>query len=507
MIKKFLINSFQSKNAAVFLILLISLATNLLFFDPAKAPFMQPDSYGYVSMAKELSSFTLTDSATRTPTYPLYLAPFVAFNHLNWAIYGQIFISGITNVLIFLIAFRITKNILLSLCCALLVAVDFYLIDFQSQILTESLSSFLITLSLWLHLKFSIEKTSKKLIFLLIITDIALIFIRPVLVFLPGIMLLADGLIKNIFSKQRNISQLLKQPTIILLLCLQIFTVLWWCNQNRLRHNFFGISRLSDIALLGKLIQYDMLKNDPTNNTMPVSAQTIKSIAAKFRNTSTPTLLAIINAPMKETISFKEPKDAIKSILFQGNKFPPAKIALDYLIEDAHNTDPFLIYNELSARGFSPYNYLRESNSYFLKEKKLPFLIQTLRIMPRVILVPRTQGTLNPRITETFFFHFQIIFYLIISALSPIAVLSATSYLIYTWRKQPSKENLSLLLIIIPVWYVWFFVALLGYGSYNRLMMPVLPLIDMLVAFNIYAFIVFLKNRYFPQNNQIIIIK
>lgn len=123
----------------------------------------QFDSWGYLNIANNLfeqgvysrePNPPLLPDSTRTPLYPLFLYLFYFLNQPGWAIiFIQAILSSLTACLVFSISqvLRIAKPF--GIVVALLFALDPVSIFFTNTVLTETLFTFLFTLSMYYFIR------------------------------------------------------------------------------------------------------------------------------------------------------------------------------------------------------------------------------------------------------------------------------------------------------------------------------------------------------------------
>jgi hypothetical protein len=129
-------------------------------------PVAFPDSIEYIKLSASLKSADLSPFYRRTPGYPFFLAVIFTIFQSNQflAVIGvQMFLSIFVSVLTFFIVRRITGGTLtVPFIAALVVALDLYLVGYDTALLTESLSTTLLVIGTWL-LFVALDKKSLKL--------------------------------------------------------------------------------------------------------------------------------------------------------------------------------------------------------------------------------------------------------------------------------------------------------------------------------------------------------
>ena len=152
--------------------------------------FYSGDSMSYLRPAKELiESGTFSSSGRlglfRTPGYPLMLVPGVWIGHPELvAISLQILLSCATVWLVFLIARRISGSERSALLCAFLYSIEPVSVVYSTQLLSETLFTFLLVLFLY-GLGRYLNSRSTVFLILSALSLTASAYVRPIGFFLP----------------------------------------------------------------------------------------------------------------------------------------------------------------------------------------------------------------------------------------------------------------------------------------------------------------------------------
>jgi len=476
------------------IVFFISLSFNLLYFDWQNAPVLFPDSGGYIQFADRISQWQKPDIFGRTPTYPLYLL--LLFENLKLATIGQIVIGTFSSVLLYLIGLQLLKRPWPVFFAVIVVSADYAIARFNSFILTENLSIFLLLLSLCLHILVLTGNAAKKIFIAAIVADILLIFVRPNLMFLPIIFFLFTFCYFIIFEKKD--AYLKKIRTFVFFgIILNITLISGYCYANYLQSGYFTISRLTDIAILGKILQYDMVRENTRTETMPDAAKKVigiqQELQKKMEEMKNENESA--NEPKLFSINYV-PSNSIKNILINGLKFVrwgiiyPSTTAISmplhkYLNEDQYKSNPYDIYNSLSRQSKNYLDEMKTANAYFLKNNYGEFFLKTMRNTPKVMMIYGSDSSLLEKYNNNKLLSFAIktgfFLFEIITIISPLAILISIFYFLWFVFKK-NKEKIAILgTILLAILYVVFNISALGYGDYSRLRMPVIPLIELLV--------------------------
>jgi len=170
----------------VIVLALIGVVERLIFW-LVYAPIPYPDTASYMRIAGVLSNFNLEGfDGTRVIGYPLFLALLGRDPKLVWL--AQMGLGLAISILIFLIILRATQRKDLALLGGLTYDLLAGQVFFEANLLTETLTSFLIVVSLALFTKLFVTKnhTSKLLLAMLLGVSSSLAgLVRPLFFFLP----------------------------------------------------------------------------------------------------------------------------------------------------------------------------------------------------------------------------------------------------------------------------------------------------------------------------------
>lgn len=246
------------------LLFVASLAINLWLIDPAKTPARFGDSASYESFARLLLSGRLPPDAARTPVYPAIIALFQSLGDVGWVVYAQIAGGALSIVLLYAVALRLVRNELVAAALALLLALDYFVVNFQAAILSESLSLAILMLSLWLHLIFSERSLRWPLAAAMVFNDLLLIFLRPNFLLLPICLYLIHLAMSFARPGDQRVAKDLLHRRVALGagILLIAASVVMWSAVNARRGGYAGFSSISEINLVGKWMQYQYMRQD-----------------------------------------------------------------------------------------------------------------------------------------------------------------------------------------------------------------------------------------------------
>ncbi len=148
-------------------------------------PIVFPDSPGYESLAMQLRTLSFEGyNGARSPGYPLLLVVAGGNHQFVWLIQSLMGIG--ISLMLFELAFSRTKNIRASFLIGLSYALAMNLLFFEASLLSESLSTFLVVLAVWLTVQVQHTGPNRRIfyyIFLGVVLGFAALT-RPLLLFM-----------------------------------------------------------------------------------------------------------------------------------------------------------------------------------------------------------------------------------------------------------------------------------------------------------------------------------
>lgn len=216
-----------------------------LFFIALTDPILKNDSFGYMSIARQIPDLTY-DDGSRTPIYPLFVAMFqVDPSHVRLA---QMSLGLLTTAGLFWLGWHLTRNNWISALCGASYGLNVAQIQNESEVATEALAACLLILSIAVVLSISETNRSiqgKYLLLGILVTLAALT--RPMLAFMPVLVLVALVAMKR---ARRNLW---------IYLVVGFIPILAWCTFNQVRFGMFGLTTITGYNLTdhsGKFIEY-----------------------------------------------------------------------------------------------------------------------------------------------------------------------------------------------------------------------------------------------------------
>ncbi len=209
-----------------------------------------PDSESYLITARKLiesGQFAtgLQPEIFRTPGYPLLLIPGILLGQQEIvAIFIQIMLSCFTIFLIYKIALAIWGESKIATFCALLYAVEPVSILWLILLMPETLFTALITLFIYLLIKYFDEKSWKQLL-CAAITLAASIYVRPIGYYLP-LLIAAILLIGSLTTIQKN-KILMIHACVFFLVAMGSVGI--WQVRNYVKTGYSGFAAVSDYNL------------------------------------------------------------------------------------------------------------------------------------------------------------------------------------------------------------------------------------------------------------------
>lgn len=209
-----------------------------------------PDTESYLITARKLIesgqfATSVQPEIFRTPGYPLLLIPGILLGQQEIvAIFIQIMLSCFTIFLIYKIALAIWGESKIATFCALLYAVEPVSILCQTLLMPETLFTALITLFIYLLIKY-FDRKSWQLLLCAAITLAASIYVRPIAYYLPFLVavILLIGSLRN-FQKNKI---LIIHAFVFFLVAMGSVGI--WQIRNYIKTGYSGFSAISDYNL------------------------------------------------------------------------------------------------------------------------------------------------------------------------------------------------------------------------------------------------------------------
>ena len=255
-------NENKSSGKSILILIFFASLVRILFFLHAPRPVVLPDSLGYFDLGKQILETKNPVHYSRPPVYPLFLSILTELTG-DWTapIYSDQFYRNFTTVVLIQSIMGIGSVIIVywlflelkvrektTFFLSLLYSGNILIIASEKSILTESFALFLLLVITYFSIQVVKTRRLKDLIILYFIFLLA-IFLKPVYLSLPIILLF----ITNLHLRQKKI--LLGS---ILLLIALIVPVLIYIKGNIFYHKYPGFSRISDFALLGQILYYNI---------------------------------------------------------------------------------------------------------------------------------------------------------------------------------------------------------------------------------------------------------
>lgn len=215
-----------------------------------------PDTPGYTTLAQHIVKYGQLVDVMRLPGYPLLIV-LVGATHLAAlsVVQAALFVAAVVEVYAALCL--ATRRAWLAAAIAALTGANIHIISYVKPILSEALTLFF-TASLALAVMLCIRRMSVRRLWAVAICLLALFLTRPEWIYLPvplfGYLLL--------LAWRRGVLRRLAPQA--LLAGVMLYGVLGlYIVVNGMQHNFYGITYVQNINLLGKVMQYGMHDEAP----------------------------------------------------------------------------------------------------------------------------------------------------------------------------------------------------------------------------------------------------
>jgi hypothetical protein len=431
----------------IIVLMLLPWLTGILFLENFGTPSRYPDSSSYFFVEKQLQQGMLMDTTVRTPAYPLFL--FVTHRVFGQndggIVYAQTLLMGITYVLCYLLLIKLQKKQNRALVITLLLGLNLNVLAFENVVLSETLAIFLVVLFVYLQFLLA-EKLSLVRFILNLFVGFSLIMVRPVLVGLPlclygfHLSVLAVLWLKARHTKHTKENEgLLKKIVVNVLGFVLICSVIvGYAFNNLVKYNYFGISRVGEIDLLGKLLQYGYL-NKLSTFTDPVNAE--------------------------NTLAFE-------------------KIKQGYVSAGITNLNPWEVMYRLtwsySPEAIADIPKLSEFMHNTLKNNWPSYIGYSLALMPKVFSdYPIYYAPLTLR-EPNYLFSVSV---KTMSLLRPVFFCICLFVGLRELLKGDIRLFSMLAILLLTVVYLVFATIFMAYSEYSRILVPVELVMDMIIAF------------------------
>jgi len=237
---------FIKKTGPVFFLILIAVAIRVFIF-LVMHPGIHTDSVTFFFL-NELDM-------VRTPGYPIFIEFLLCPNdlipittdYIKLICFGQLFFLGVLNsLLLYRIAYLLTRKRIFSLLMGIFYNFNYFIIGFEFQLLTETLSITLLFTVIVLYLQFF--KGKKSLALFAGVLMVLLIYTRPTYLLLGIFFPILTFF--GFYPKEKKGSFLKKLvPLWILFIAVNIIGAGGWALRNKIKFDYFGISSLMPYQL------------------------------------------------------------------------------------------------------------------------------------------------------------------------------------------------------------------------------------------------------------------
>lgn len=226
---------------------------------------LRPDSFGYYELSEQLFSPDFTTyivNERRGSIYPLFLqtimiisghshAPLLSpsfYEGINLIIMTQTAVGILSIIILFQLLRLIKIKLLYTYLFCFFMAVNPLLFQWERELLTESLGIFLLFSTIYLYIK-TLKTPSRKLFFLLFVSLTLSFLNRPIFIALPFI------LFPLLFLYSHDKTTKIKS---LFFLSVHIIFIFFIIHHNTVNFGYKGITRQLDLALLGKILHYNI---------------------------------------------------------------------------------------------------------------------------------------------------------------------------------------------------------------------------------------------------------
>lgn len=434
---------------AFFLIIFFASLVRLLYYFHAPGIIVSEDTWGYYERGELMVTTKVLVDPWRTPLYPLFLQlPLLIRGGFRSKIFSAPFESGMLQIillqsviavfsvpLLYLLLLRLKINRKISVLYCFFVSLDILVFCWDRLLLTESLTvSLLIASTLWAVSM--IGKANWRNSFVLLLLLLVSFLLRPVFILLPVALILP-----LILSGRK------KKTVVPLLTVLALFALFikLYVSLNGSLNRYNGISHISDINLLGKILQFHL----------PVASGKSSGIAY----------------------------DTLTAYLNQKGELMPWR----YLEKFPAVYSPRTEYN---------YESIRKFNSLVIKNNLPSFLFQSLKQLPGALLDTSEKVVLVDPHRNLAAFIFNLLFQ-IFKKLEYLTLLVFIFYPVsfLAFLKKADFKNTAVFIIGNVAVYEIILSVFFSYGEFGRLISVVQPELYLFIFWWIYQSVSFVSRH------------
>lgn len=418
------------KKDILYLASLISIASlvHLFYFYHAPGIIMSEDSYGYYEVGNLMLSKKIFVNDMRTPVYPVFLSSVVYLlggfaapvfspkflSGMHTVIYVQIFLGIFALVLLYFLLLNLNFKRLVAFIFSLFIAFDILLFSWERLIMTESLTIVWLIILSFILVK-TVKKPKKKYFCLLFFLFSFGFLLRPIYAALPVL------IIPLIIIYHRK-KEILITGSLTVLAC--FFLVFFYTYQNKIHYRYNGLSRISDINLLGVILKFDL----------PIEAgkkyQTVYTALSQYKK------LGLGSSPWTFTEKYPE--------VFYGENV---------------NRNELKDFNQAVITSNLP---------AYLFKSLLIFPSAMLETYPKIILVPASKGFL-PSFYQLLFYFYKNMQYLTF-LIFPFILVTTVKFL-----KKPNVTTTVMMILGVIILYQICLSVFFSYWDFGRLIAPIQP--------------------------------
>jgi len=253
------------RNQPIITVLLLCLAIRIIYREYSPDAVVTPDSFGYYDIGRKMLSESFWPNFVndhRTPLYPLFLNVLMAASgNIGAAVGSAQFMKGATFITIVQSVIALTGLYLLYKTALILkiekryaslftlfISLNHLLFAWEGVLLTESLVIFWIILTTYILL-IALKKIGSSVMVILLLLFIAGFLLKPAYLAFPLVTLPIIA-----FTHQKK--GILMPIVVSLLLFLAVPFA--YIKGNEALHNYSGVNHITDINLMGRILQYNL---------------------------------------------------------------------------------------------------------------------------------------------------------------------------------------------------------------------------------------------------------
>ena len=205
-----------------------------------------------------------------TGGYSLFLVPFVLLNgtgHLTYIVYAQMLLMVLSVFEVYLLTYRIAGHRWIGVVVASILALNVYVLDWEREIMTEALAFWMI-ITVFLVFEHALRTSNNRWLVVALLLAGLTVVERPLYVYVPAVLIVV-----LVYRAVRMRVVRATWKPILIASTVGYGVIGLVILSNLINFGYGGISYVSNINMLGKIMEYHMENLATTPQDMAISQQ------------------------------------------------------------------------------------------------------------------------------------------------------------------------------------------------------------------------------------------